>query len=339
MTTHRKGRAIDWWRRIPFYSCLPKPLFRIRINDSCEVPVIELPVKQFLSPALHDKKIKLYAVLGFLTPTGNIKYIPAWYMVEKAIERGLLKPGDQLVESSSGNMAVSLAFCGEERGIRFTAIVSDKLIRRKLLPIHYNGGVVLKEKEAAKILGFKTSPGATTLCEAWAKQFGAVFLNQYKNTDNPESYTTLVVPELWKHLAGKIKVLACAVGSGGAVLGMGQGLKAKDPTIKVVATFPYIGEEIGGSRDLERQKNTQDSGSVVDVQDPTSEQTAMAYSKKLEAEDIPGGETAGAAVAATNHFLCNELTEGRLESLRSPDGTIGVVILLADTIAPYKGRK
>src|SRR5271165_5072375 len=119
----RAENPMDW--NIPCYCRLPDPVLEIPIDDF-HVPVIRLP-EEVLSRRLRGQNIHIYALLGFVAPPGNIKRIPAGYMLEQAVASGIVAEGGTLVECTSGNMGVSLAFCAKRYGITVEAIVADEL--------------------------------------------------------------------------------------------------------------------------------------------------------------------------------------------------------------------
>lgn len=323
---------MDW--TIPCYGRLPDPLFDIPIDDF-SIPLIEIP-EEVLSRRLRGQSIRIYAVLGFVAPPGNIKRIPAGYMLRRAIETGLLKPGGTLVEPTSGNMGVSLAFCARQYGVRTVAIVSDTLPAGKLLPLKRHGAEIVRESEALAILGLGAAPGSVELARRYAAEIGGVFLNQYSNVWNPESYAELVAPKLWSGISGRASLFVSAVGSTGTLLGLGSYFRKHAPRLTIVATMPYLGQSIDGTRDAERLKEIgHDWRAVTDIIEPIDERTARAFSSVLNENGIPGGPSSGAAFGSAEHFLLNMLGKSALDAFRSDDGSIGVILPFADTLYPY----
>lgn len=323
---------MDW--NIPCYGRLPDPLFDIPIDDFF-VPVIQLP-EELLSKRLQGHGIRIYALLGFIAPPGNIKRIPAGYMLKKAVESGLMKPGSTLVEPTSGNMGVSLAYCAKKYGIEVVAIVSDAVPAGKLLPLKRHGARVVKESEALARLGLPRSPGSVELAKRLAEDMGATFLNQYANAWNPESYATLIAPALWAGIGGRASMFVSAVGTTGTLLGIGSYLKSRRPDMTVIATMPYLGQNIDGTRDFERLKEIGHNWHALEpIIEPIDERTARAISNLLNESGIPGGPSSGAAFGSAEHCLLNKMGVGLLDEMRSDDGTIGVIVPFSDTLYPY----
>jgi cysteine synthase B len=323
---------MDW--TLPCYCRLPDPLFEIAIDDF-HVPVICLP-EEILSERLRGERVRILALLGFVAPPGNIKRIPASYMLARATETGLLRAGDMLVEPTSGNMGLSLAYCAPRYGVTVAALVSDSLPPGKLLALKRHGARVVKESEALAFLGLATSPGCIELARRYAKATDAAFLNQYANAWNPESYATLVAPGLWGGIGGAASVFVSAVGSTGTLLGIGGHFKKQNPAIEIVATMPHVGQSIGGTRDAERLKEIRHDWRALDpVVQPIDHDAAEAAGRRLNDAGIPGGPSSGAAFGAAEQLLLDRLAAGTLDALRGDDGTIAVIVPFADTIYPY----
>jgi S-sulfo-L-cysteine synthase (O-acetyl-L-serine-dependent) len=323
---------MDW--NVPCYCRLPDPILEIAIDDF-HVPVIVLP-DELLSKRLRGQNIRVYALLGFVAPPGNIKRIPASYMLKRAVETGLIKPGGTLVEPTSGNMGVSLAYCAKAYGIKVVAIVADAMPTGKLLPLRRHGAEIVKESEARAFIEDRRVQSSVELARRYADAIGGVFLNQYGNPWNPEAYETLVAPALWDGIKGRAAMFVSSVGSTGTLLGLGAYFKRRRPDMEIIATMPYIGQSIDGTRDFERlQEITHAWKALSPIVEPIDERTARAISNHLNESGIPGGPSSGAAFGSAEHCLLNRLGDHTLEALRSDDGTIGVIVPFSDTLYPY----
>jgi len=322
---------MDW--TIPSYNRLPDPLIEFSVDDF-SLPVIDLPAEIFLSPPLHDKHIRIYALLGFMAPPGNIKRIPAGYTIDRLIERGELKPGDGVCDSTSGNWGVSIAYCAKRYDLRAFFIVSNKVPDAKLLPIKRQGATILKESEATKELGLDESPGCMELARLYAEKFNLFYFNQYGNPLNPESYRVLVAPHLWQGIDGQAKLYVSAIGTRGTQTGLGGYFKEQDKDFQIVSTFPYLGQEIDGTRDERRLKEVTQPD-IADYRDPIDHRVARAVSAFLNENGIPAGPSSGAALGSLDHYLLNRVVAGTLDELRSENGSIGTILTFADTLYPY----
>jgi len=325
---------MDWKTLPPCYLRLPDPAFEVSVNG-VSIPVIVIP-EELLSKNLRGKAIKIYAMLGFMTPTGNIKWIPAHYMIKKAIESGLVNRSGILVEPTSGNMGLSMAFCAEDYDdISVCTVISDDLPPGKIKPLERYGAKVIKESKAVKMLNLDSSPGSIVLSAKLAEMLDGVFLNQYANPWNPESYRTLVAEQLWNGVGGDASISLFAVGSTGGMLGLGGYFREQNPGHQVIATMPYPGQEIDGTRDLNRlQSVTQPWKEFPNVIDPLDQLVARARSAQLNEFGIPGGPSAGATLGSLDHYLLTR-SKNELDALRGKDGNVTAIITFADTLYPY----
>ena len=203
-------------------------------------------------------------------------------MILRALEKGVLKEGGALVEPTSGNMGVSMAFCGKPYNVSMTAIVSNDLPHGKRLPIERQGAKALSESEVTELLKLGSSPGGIKLAELYARERGAVFLNQYANPWNPESYERLDRSSR----VGEPRGTSVDVRLGNRVQRdrsrFGRYFKMQNPKLELVSTMPYLGQTIDGTRDLERQREAlHELGPLSPIEEPIDEITARAYSAKL----------------------------------------------------------
>jgi cysteine synthase len=252
------------------------------------------------------------------------------------IARGAIKPGDRLADSTSGSMGTALGYCAKRRGIDAIMVVADSIPEGKLLPLRRYGITVATESDVVKLLGLSSSPGITVLTEQFCKAFGYVYTNQYGNPLNPESYERLLAPGLWEGVRGQASALIAAVGTGGTIVGLGRYFKRQNPNLKVISTFPYLGQSMGGARDKMRQaESKQPIADIIDVEEPIDYRVVKAVMSDLSEKGIHGGETTGAVIGAIDHYLLQEAAMGRLDAMRTPDGSITVITVFPDTEWPY----
>ncbi len=309
---------MDWSN--PLVSPLSAPIGEIAISDYT-IPVIPLSEKLF-SKGIRNKGIKAYALACFLAPP-NGKRIPAEYMIDMAVKTGLIKPGGILVEPTSGGMGAAMAFCAKKYDITLHAIVSDSMPDGKLKPQTDLGAIVLRESEVARILGLERSPGSQRLAELYAKKIGGVFLNQYHNPWNPESWETLVAPKVWDLFEGTLSAAFFGLGSGGTMRGLGGYLKKHGVTI--VATMPYFSQEIAGLRDQNRLKEVAEWKHVPDYFESIDADVARARSSKL----FPAGESSGAIFGMFDHYYLDRVERGELAEKNV------AIMPFMDTFVPY----
>jgi cysteine synthase len=302
-------------------------------THNLEVPVVRLPV-EILPANLRHRGIVFHAMLGFYTPSHNIKYIPASYMLERVLARQPAASACTLVESSSGNFVLSLAACARIHGLKVTAIVSDHLPDGKLQPLLAGGIEVLTESEARKALGADGSP--THLASLMGQRDGWVNLGQYTNASNPESYAELLAPSLLDALQGNIQLFAAGLGSAGTLVGLGGALKREIPSLKTLAVIPHLGEDIPGCRDDRRLKDvTHDWQSCADHRLYVDAASAYGASLALWNVGIPAGPSSGAAFVGVCELLTQIDQDGMLPSLRNAEGTINCTFPCPDTLYAY----
>ena len=200
------------------------------------------------TPLVSLKKmtgLSIYAKAEFLNPGGSIKDRVAKNMIEQAEKKGILKPGMTIVEPTSGNTGIGLAFVGVRKGYRVIIVMPENMSEERKKIIHALGAeLVLTPPE-------ESIGGSVKRAEELSKEIGNYFLpQQFTNPDNPDIHYQTTAPELYKQLDGKIDVFVSGLGSGGTLQGIGTYLKEKNPALKVVAVEPknvsaLLGDEPG----------------------------------------------------------------------------------------------
>ncbi len=176
---------------------------------------------------------KIYAKAEFLNPGGSIKDRVALHLIEVAERKGMLHPGSIIVEPSSGNTGIGLAFVGVQRGYRVRIVMPENMSEeRKKIIQAFGGELVLTPAE-------KSLPGAIEVAEKIRESDPLVFVpQQFENPANPEIHYLTTAKEIWSQMDGEIAAFVAGIGSGGTLAGVGRFLKEKDPGIKVVAVEP-----------------------------------------------------------------------------------------------------
>lgn len=188
-----------------------------------------------LRTCIPENGPKAYAKLEFVNPTGSVKDRMTAFILKKAISDGRLKPGDTVVDNSSGNTGSSLAMTASVLGLKSIITTPEKTSREKTDLIRsYGAKVIVTPTEAPH-----DSPESHyTIARKLCKENGYFDLNQYDNKENIEAHYQMTGPELWNDTDGKISHFVCGIGTGGTLSGTGRYLKEKNPSIRIIAVDP-----------------------------------------------------------------------------------------------------
>lgn len=188
-----------------------------------------------LRTGIPDNGPKAYAKLEFFNPTGSVKDRMTAYILKKAISDGRLKPGDTVVDNSSGNTGSSLAMTASVLGLKSIITTPEKTSREKTdLICSFGAKVIVTPTEAPHDSPESHYMIARKLCE----ENGYFDLNQYDNKENIEAHYQTTGPELWNDTEGKITHFVCGIGTGGTLSGTGRFLKEKNQNVRIIAVDP-----------------------------------------------------------------------------------------------------
>ncbi|WP_159917442.1 cysteine synthase CysM [Pantoea sp. 18069] len=193
----------------------------------------------------EDNKERGNVVLGKLegnNPAGSVKDRPAVSMIRRAEERGEIKPGDTLIEATSGNTGIALAMAAAIKGYRMVLVMPEDLsVERAQTMKAYGAELILTPKSGGMEY-------ARDLADQMVVQGKGRILDQFANPDNPRSHYETTGPELWEQTGGEITHFVSAMGTTGTITGVAKYLKEKNPAIRIIGAQPQEGSRIPGIR-------------------------------------------------------------------------------------------
>ncbi len=227
-------------------------------------------------------------------PAGSVKDRPALSMIRRAQARGSIKPGDTLIEPTSGNTGIALAMAAAIMGYRMVLVMPDnQSLERQQTMRAYGAELVLTPKEVSM-------EGARDAAERMVREGRGVMLDQFSNPDNPLAHYEGTGPEIWRDTEGKVTHFVSSMGTTGTIMGVSRYLKAQNPQVQIVGCQPADGAQIPGIRKwpaayLPKICDWKQVDRVVEVTQPDAE-TMM---RRLASEEgIFAGVSSGGAVWA-----------------------------------------
>ncbi len=175
-------------------------------------------------------------------PAGSVKDRPALSMIKHAEARGEIKPGDTLIEATSGNTGIALAMAAAMKGYRMVLVMPEnQSLERRAIMKAFGAELVLVSKESSM-------EGARDLADQMEREGKGRVLNQFANPDNPRAHYEGTGPEIWRDTEGKITHFVSSMGTTGTIMGTSRFLKEKNPKIQIVGVQPSEGSQIPGIR-------------------------------------------------------------------------------------------
>lgn len=202
-----------------------------------KTPLVEL--RKLVNPT---KMARVFVKLEYLNPTGSHKDRIALYMIRSALCEGKLRPGDVVVEASSGNTGISVAWLARLLGLRPVIVVPDSTAEPKKALLRALGAEVVVGSEDPSSPRYYRE-----LARRIAEERGGVFLDQYENLANAQAHYETTAREIWEALGGEIDAFVMGVGTGGTVTGVGKFLKERRPSTLIVAVVPRGSPVAGGT--------------------------------------------------------------------------------------------
>ena len=205
-----------------------------------QTPLVALD--RVLGPAGLNRGNRLLGKLEGNNPAGSVKDRPAISMISRAEARGELKPGDTLIEATSGNTGIALAMAAAIRGYRMVLIMPDNLsIERRQAMKAYGAELILVTQQEGM-------EGARDLADAMQSRGEGRVLNQFSNDDNWIAHYETTGPEIWRDTAGGVTHFVSAMGTTGTITGVSRYLKERNPSIRIIGAQPADGSSIPGIR-------------------------------------------------------------------------------------------
>ena len=226
-------------------------------------------------------------------PAGSVKDRPAMSMIREAEARGLIKPGDTIIEATSGNTGIALAMAAAIRGYRLILIMPSHMSSERKLSMAAYGAELIEVTQSEGM------EGARDLASQMAAAGEGIVLDQFANPDNPLGHVSSTGPEIWKQTHGEVTHFVSSMGTTGTIMGVSSFLKAKNPEIQIVGLQPIEGSQIPGIRrwpEDYRPKifDATTDDRVVDVSQSPAEETMRRMARE---EGIFAGVSSGASIA------------------------------------------
>lgn len=254
---------------------------------------------------VKNKNVQLLLKLEGNNPGGSVKDRAAYNMIATALEKGVIKKGDVLIEATSGNTGIALAMIAQVLGIEIELVLPENSTKERTQTMRAYGAKVILTPAAEGIIGSRD------YADKKVKEGGYIMLNQFANKDNWKAHYKTTGPEIWRDTQGKVTHFVSAMGTTGTIMGTSRYLKEQNPAVQIVGAHPSDGSKIPGIRKwpeeyLPKIYDAKRVDRVLEV----SETEARAMTKRLAQEEgIFAGMSSGGSVA-TAVKIANELESG-----------------------------
>ena len=243
-------------------------------------------------PGATDNRI--LAKLEGNNPAGSVKDRPALSMIRRAEERGDIRPGDTLIEATSGNTGIALAMVAAIKGYRMVLIMPENMsLERRALMRSYGAEIRLTPAEGSM-------EAAIDLARALEARGEGRILDQFANPDNPRAHYESTGPEIWRDTQGAVTHFVSAMGTTGTIMGTSRYLKEQNPAIQIIGVQPTDGAKIPGIRRWPEAylPRIYEPGRVDRILDVSQEEAEATTRALAEREGIFCGISSGGSVAA-----------------------------------------
>ncbi len=266
---------------------------------------------------------RVAAKLEVFNPGGSVKDRIGLAMIETAESRGELRPGMTIIEPTSGNTGIALAWVAAIKGYRLILTMPEEMTTERRMLLQSLGATVILTDAGSGM------NGAIAKARQLAEKIGSVFIPmQFENTANPEVHRQTTAREIWEDTNGEVDIVVAGVGTGGTITGMGRGLKERKPSVRIVAVEPASSAVLSGGPAGAHMIQGIGPGfvpqvldrSVVDEIIPVADAAAFAMTRSLlRSEGIIAGISSGAAAHAAVHLAARAENKGKLIIVIFPD--------------------
>lgn len=271
----------------------------------------------------HGAKATILAKLEYFNPAGSAKDRVGLEMIDDAEKKGLLKPGATIIEPTSGNTGIGLCAVAAVRGYKCIIVMPESMsMERRLLMKAYGAEMVLTDAA----LGMN---GAIAKAEELSKQIPGSFVpGQFTNPANPAAHYRTTGPEIYEDTDGKVDIVVAGVGTGGTITGIGEYLKEKNKSIKIVGVEPDTSAVLSGNKPGAHKLQGIGAGFVPEILNreiideiiPVSAEDAFAMGREMgRCEGVLVGITSGAALFAGVELAKKEENKGKTIVVVMPD--------------------
>ena len=261
------------------------------MKNTLEATIGNIPLAKI--KRLSDiKGSEIYLKLEGNNPAGSVKDRPAFFMINEAELSGKIKPGDTLIEATSGNTGIALAMVAAMRGYKMVLIMPEnQSIERRQTMKAFGAEIILTSQEGSMELARDTALGMQ-------KEGDGIVLDQFGNTNNPKAHYEGTGPEIWRDTNKKVTHFISSMGTTGTIVGTSKFLKEKNKNIQIIGVQPEEGAQIPGIRKWPREYlpsifSDDNIDEIVNVSQKNAEDTARNLAKK---EGIFSGASTGGAL-------------------------------------------
>ncbi len=252
------------------------------------------PLVELVKMVANDNGNRIFAKMEGDNPAGSVKDRPALSMIKHAQERGEIKPGDTLIEATSGNTGIALAMAATIRGYKMRLIMPDNMSQERQASMRgYGAEIILVSQK----LGME---GARDLAHEMEKKGEGKVLDQFANPDNPLAHYETTGPEIWQATDGKITHFVSAMGTTGTIMGTSRYLKEQNEDVQIIGVQPEEGQSIPGIRRWPKAylPKIYEPSRVDQIIDVSPDEAVKTMHQMAKEEGIFAGVSSGGAVAA-----------------------------------------